>query len=80
MRAAASATRSAPSNVEAGQILDVRVRAVGELRIDSIVVRARETGASMYGFQDLVFYPLKNLILIAIFRLNSWTLSKVTAR
>jgi glycosyltransferase involved in cell wall biosynthesis len=45
-----------------------------------IVVRARETGSSMYGFQDLIFYPMKNLILIGIFRLNSWTLSKVNPR
>lgn len=42
-----------------------------------IVVRARETGTSMYSFKDLVFYPLKNLILIGIFKLNSWTLAKV---
>jgi glycosyltransferase involved in cell wall biosynthesis len=42
-----------------------------------IVVRARETGISMYSFRDLIFYPLKNLILIAIFKLNSWTLAQV---
>jgi glycosyltransferase involved in cell wall biosynthesis len=42
-----------------------------------IVVRARETGSSMYSFKDVVFYPLKNLILIAIFKLNSWTLAQV---
>jgi glycosyltransferase involved in cell wall biosynthesis len=45
-----------------------------------IVVRARETGQSMYTFKDLVFYPLKNLILIAIFKLNSWTLAKVEGK
>ena len=42
-----------------------------------IVVRARESGVSMYTFKDLVFYPLKNIILIAIFKLNSWTLAQV---
>ena len=42
-----------------------------------IVVRSRETGVSMYSFKDLIFYPLKNLILIAIFKLNSWTLAQV---
>ena len=42
-----------------------------------IVVRARETGSSMYSFKDVVFYPLKNLILIGIFKLNSWTLAQV---
>lgn len=42
-----------------------------------IIVRERETGNSMYSLKDIVFYPLKNLILIALFKLNSWTLAKL---
>ena len=42
-----------------------------------IIVRERETGRSMYSLRDIVFYPLKNLILIAVFKLNSWTLAKL---
>jgi hypothetical protein len=42
-----------------------------------IIVRNRETGSSMYSLKDMVFYPVKNLILIAIFKLNSWTLARL---
>jgi glycosyltransferase involved in cell wall biosynthesis len=42
-----------------------------------IVVHQREAGTSMYTLKDAVIYPMKNLILIFIFKLNSWTLKKV---
>jgi glycosyltransferase involved in cell wall biosynthesis len=42
-----------------------------------IIVHDRETGTSMYSFQDALIYPLKNIILISIFKLNSWTLKRV---
>ena len=50
-------------------------------RIDEhpAVVREREAGTSMYGFKDVIIYPLKNLILIAVYKLNSWTLARVKA-
>lgn len=42
-----------------------------------IYVEKRQEGTSMYSFQDVILYPLKNLILIFIFKLNSWTLQRV---
>lgn len=42
-----------------------------------ITVEDRTTGESMYSFRDVLFYPAKNLILIAVFKLNSWALKKV---
>ena len=42
-----------------------------------IVVHERRAGTSMYSFKDAVIYPVKNLILIGIFKLNSWALKKV---
>lgn len=44
-----------------------------------IIVHERETGTSMYSFNDALLYPMKNLIFIAIFKLNSWTLKKVSS-
>jgi glycosyltransferase involved in cell wall biosynthesis len=43
-----------------------------------ITVCERTSGFSMYSLKDVIVYPLKNLILIVIFKLNSWTLRKVT--
>lgn len=48
---------SAPAEVRAGQTLDVRVRAVGELRIDSLVVRAR---GAFSDEKSVVFQPQLN--------------------
>jgi len=45
-----------------------------------IIVHDREAGTSMYTLQDALIYPMKNLILIFIFKLNSWTLKKVKTR
>lgn len=43
-----------------------------------IIVHERTSGSSMYSFKDAIFYPVKNLILIAIYKLNSWALKKVS--
>jgi glycosyltransferase involved in cell wall biosynthesis len=45
-----------------------------------IVVYEREAGTSMYSLHDAVLYPVKNLILISIFKLNSWTLKRVDSK
>lgn len=48
-----------------------------KLREHPITVLERTAGTSMYSFHDAVFYPLKNLILILVFKLNSLALKKV---
>jgi glycosyltransferase involved in cell wall biosynthesis len=42
-----------------------------------ITVRERIAGSSMYSLKDALVYPLKNLILIFIFKLNSWALKRI---
>ncbi len=42
-----------------------------------IVVHERQAGSSMYSLRDAILYPWRNLILIAIFKLNSWLMGRV---